>query len=49
MLSHQEYSSSTVISSAVDTLDSMFETAQYFVSQYDFSMVDDQDSLGARP
>jgi hypothetical protein len=32
-----------------DTLiDSVFETTQHFVSQYDFSMVDDQDSPGAQ-
>jgi hypothetical protein len=31
-----------------DTLiDNVFETAQYFVSQYDFSVVNDQDSPGA--
>jgi hypothetical protein len=32
-----------------DTLiDNVFETAQYFVSQYDFSVVNDQDSPGAQ-
>jgi hypothetical protein len=32
-----------------DTLiDNVFETAQYFVSQYDFSVVNDQDSPDAQ-